>query len=133
MLLKTRPKILVIGILLLFLGFSCAIRVIRHDIKRDVNKWCQTAQVVHPHPNDGVAALLAYVQSESHTLKERNHMIWAIGQSRDARALPVLENYFTNRECNHSQNLCQHELEKAIRLCSKSSPDLSGQIKPHHH
>jgi hypothetical protein len=24
-------------------------------------------------------------------------------------------------------------LEKAIRLCSKSSPDLSGQIKPHHH
>jgi hypothetical protein len=121
------------GTLLSLLGLSCAIGLIRHDIKRDVNEWCETAQAEYSHPNDDVAALLAYVQSESHTLKDRNHVIWALGQSRDARALPVLENYFTNRECNHSQNLCQHELEKAIRLCSKSSPDLSGQIKPHHH
>ena len=129
---KKMPRTALAGTLLLLLGFSCAIGVIRYKIKTDFNKWCSIAHAAHPHSADDVASLLAYVQSESHTLKERNHVTWAIGQSRDARALPVLENYFTNQACNHSQNLCQHELKKSIRLCSKGAPTLSGLIKNHH-
>jgi hypothetical protein len=68
-------------------------------------------------PGDRVLALMAYVESPKHTLRERNRAIWALGQLGDARALPVLERHFTGRECDHGRELCQDELRKAIRLC----------------
>jgi hypothetical protein len=68
-------------------------------------------------PGDRVPALMAYIESPKHTLRERNRAVWALGQLGDARALPVLEKHFTGRECEHGRVLCQHELRKAIRLC----------------
>jgi hypothetical protein len=68
-------------------------------------------------PGDRVPALMAYLESPTHTLRERNRAVWALGQLGDARALPVLEKHFTGRECDHGRVLCQHELRKAIRLC----------------
>jgi HEAT repeat protein len=69
------------------------------------------------HPGDRIPALLAYVESPKHTLRERNRAVWALGQLADARALPVLEKYLTGGDCEHGRLLCQHELRKAIRLC----------------
>lgn len=68
-------------------------------------------------PGDRVPALMAYVESPAHSLRERNRAVWALGQLGDARALPVLEKHFTGRQCEHGRALCQHELRKAIRLC----------------
>jgi HEAT repeat protein len=68
-------------------------------------------------PGDRVSALMAYLESPTHTLRERNRAIWALGQLGDARALPVLEKHFTDRPCEHNRALCQDELRKAIRLC----------------
>jgi hypothetical protein len=68
-------------------------------------------------PGDRVPALMAYIESPSHTLRDRNRAIWALGQVGDARALPVLEKHFTGRLCDHRRALCQDELRKAIRLC----------------
>lgn len=68
-------------------------------------------------PGDRVPALMAYVESPAHPLSDRNRAVWALGQLGDARALPVLERHFTDRECEHDRALCQHELRKAIRLC----------------
>lgn len=68
-------------------------------------------------PGDRVPALMAYIESPKHSLRERNRAVWALGQLGDARALPVLEKHFTDRECEHARVLCQHELRKAIRLC----------------
>lgn len=68
-------------------------------------------------PGDRVPALMAYVESPAHTLRDRNRAIWALGQLGDARALPVLEKHFTDGPCDHSRALCQDELRKAIRLC----------------
>jgi hypothetical protein len=68
-------------------------------------------------PGDRVLALMAYVESPKHTLRDRNRAIWALGQLGDARALPVLETNFTGRDCDHARALCQYELRKAIRLC----------------
>ena len=68
-------------------------------------------------PGDRVSALIAYIDSPTHTLRERNRAIWALGQLGDARALPVLEKHFTDGPCDHSRALCQYELRKAIRLC----------------
>jgi hypothetical protein len=68
-------------------------------------------------PGDRVLRLIAYVESPTHTLRERNRAVWALGQLGDARALPVLEKHFTGRDCDHDRGLCQDELRKAIRLC----------------
>ena len=69
-------------------------------------------------PGDRVAALLAYADSSSHTLSERNRAVWALGQLGDSRALPILEKSLSGGECRHDRELCQYELTKAIRLCS---------------
>jgi PBS lyase HEAT-like repeat-containing protein len=66
---------------------------------------------------DRIVALVAYVDSASHTLAERNRAVWALGQLGDRRALPVLEKYVTGGKCRHDRELCQHELAKAVRLC----------------
>jgi hypothetical protein len=68
-------------------------------------------------PGDRVLALMAYVESPKHTLRERNRAVWALGQLGDARALPVQERQVTGRDCEHGRVLCQYELRKAIRLC----------------
>ena len=78
-------------------------------------------------PGDRVSALMAYIESPSHTLRERNRAVWAVGQLGDARALPVLEKHATGRECDHARALCQYELRKAIRLC-RGATNISASI-----
>ena len=66
---------------------------------------------------DRVEALVAYVESDRRTLAQRNHAVWALGQLRDPRGLPVLEKHRTGQSCDHARFLCQYEIEKAIALC----------------
>lgn len=67
---------------------------------------------------DGVEALVALVQSDAHSLAERNRAVWALGQLRDKRALEPLGRLYTGGECDHEKFLCQRELKKAIDKCS---------------
>jgi hypothetical protein len=69
------------------------------------------------HGGDRVTALMTYLESSSHSLPERNRAVWALGQLGDARALPVLQKYYTGKPCDHGRMLCQRELKKAIQLC----------------
>jgi hypothetical protein len=103
---------------------AAALGYVRQRIQWGLDRWCMTAQAAHPHPGDDVAALLAYVQSDTHSLQERNYAVWALGQARDPRALPVLEGYVTGAPCDHARGLCQHELGKAIALCRDPTPNL---------
>jgi len=64
-----------------------------------------------------VSALLEYVDSEEHSLLKRNRAVWALGQLGDPMALPVLNKHYTGSPCDHKRFLCQHELNKAIKLC----------------
>jgi len=81
-------------------------------------------------PGDRVEALMALVQSERHTLAERNRAVWALGQLRDARALRVLEKYYTGEPCDHARFLCQHELKKAIALVKGEGFDPMRWLTP---
>jgi len=81
-------------------------------------------------PGDRIEALMALVQSERHTLAQRNHAVWALGQLRDARALPVLQTYYTGRPCDHARYLCQSELKKAIRLLKSEGFDPMRWLTP---
>ena len=86
-----------------------------------------SAAAVAEYGGDRVDALIAVVESPAQSLTERNRAVWALGQLGEARALPVLERHFTGGPCDHTRLICQHELEKAIRLC-RGSKNVSAFI-----
>jgi hypothetical protein len=67
-------------------------------------------------PGDRAGALISMVGCESCSLRDRNHAVWALGQLAEARALDVLEKYYTGKPCDHEHFICQYELEKALAL-----------------
>ncbi|MCK5795173.1 MAG: HEAT repeat domain-containing protein [Anaerolineales bacterium] len=80
-----------------------------------VKEKCQAAQ--EQYGGSCTAALIQYLEDEeSHSLKERNQAVWALGQIGDPKALPPLKKYYTGEVCRHDKILCQWELEKAISL-----------------
>ena len=117
-------KRIVIGASVLFVLGVCLLGYVLWDIQSGLDEWCATAQKTHPHPGDDVAALVEYVQSDTHSLRKRNLAVWALGQARDSRAVPVLQTYLTDGECDHDRVLCQDELAKAIKLCQEGAPNI---------
>lgn len=99
-------------VLLLYSGFAGVVWWIQADAYRFADRAKQE------FAGDDVEALLSFVQSEQHTLAERNQAVHALGRFGDRRALAVLEKFYTGRDCQHSRFLCQHELRKAIDRCS---------------
>lgn len=77
-----------------------------------------SAEATREYPGDRIEALMAYVDSDNHSLRQRNRAVWALGQIGDKRALPVLEKWYTGGSCDHKNSLCQYELAKAINLCN---------------
>jgi hypothetical protein len=71
------------------------------------------------YPGDRVQALAEMVECDSCSLRDRNHAVWALGQLADRTALPVMEKYYTGRQCDHGKELCQYELRKALQLIRK--------------
>ncbi len=118
------PLLLLGAVMLFFVAF----------LSLDV--WIQLAArdngtaAMRQFPGDGIDALMALVQSEQHTLKDRNRAVWALGQLRDRRALPVLLTYYTGGPCDHNRYLCQRELKKAIALCRHDNFDPWRYITP---
>ena len=86
------------------------------------------AQKAHPHPGDDVASLIDFMRSDDHSLRQRNLAVWTLGRLRDPAALPALASVYTGGECHHDTQLCQHELQKAIRLCG-GTPRPSGPTR----
>ena len=76
-----------------------------------------SAQATKEYQGDRIEALITYVKSENHSLRQRNRSVWALAQIGDNRALPVLEKYYTGPPCDHNTSLCQGELQKAIKHC----------------
>jgi len=113
-------RILKIGVIVLVVCVclaGIALVAILWHIHQSVHEYCTNAQQAHPHPGEDVSALIEFMNSDTHPLRERNLAIWTLGRLRDPRALSVLEAVYTGAPCNHDKNLCQYELEKAITLC----------------
>lgn len=94
-----------------------ALGVVLGSIHQSVQEYCGVAQQAHPHPGDDVTALIDYLNSEEHSLRERNHAIWTLQHLADPAALPSLQAVYTGDLCDHDKHLCQYELEKAIKRC----------------
>jgi hypothetical protein len=104
---------IVLGILLIiYLGASILIGWGLKDIS-------QTA--MNKFSGDRVEALIALVDCNACMMEDRNHAVWALGQFRDKRALPILRKYYNGGPCSHTYMICQYELEKAIRWTEGNS------------
>ncbi len=84
-------------------------------IGRQVREMVSVAQA--SESGDPISALLSVLKSSAFSLSEKNSAVWALGQLGSPRALETLEAMHIGEECEHSQGLCQYELEKAIELC----------------
>jgi hypothetical protein len=84
-----------------------------------INKESRSARA--QFNGDRIEALMALVDCQNCRLENRNHAVWALGQLRDRRALPVLYKYRTGKPCNHLRQICQHEISKAIRWTEGNS------------
>lgn len=117
--------LLVVGVVMLavvaFVGLEAWIRIAARDTGTAAQREFR---------GDRVEALIAFVQSDRHSLTERNRAVWALGQLRDARALPVLQKYYTGEPCDHGRYLCQYELKKAIALVKRDHFDLWRWLIP---
>jgi len=86
-------------------------------IHQSARHYSEVAQQAHPHPGDDVAALIDFMESDAHVFRDRNLAIWTLGRLQDTKALPALVSVYTDEQCEHEKNLCQYELEKAIKRC----------------
>ena len=118
-----RSKILKIAAPVVLLAVLLGLFILRISITSSIADIAREALRASPAGEDRVTALMAYVADEERPLERRNRAVWALGQLRDERALPVLRGY-VKEDCRHGEELCQHELAKAIALCEDPGPDL---------
>ena len=111
-----KAKILYLGAIGISIGmlyFVVTCTLIGYEVK----EVCVDAQA--EYSGDCVEALIARLNDESSSFRSRNSAIWALGQLGDARALPVLEAYYTGdipeRE-SLDKTISQYALKKAINL-----------------
>ena len=109
-------KVLGYGALCLFAFLFIAFVMVCWSIRSSVKEI--SAEAVSQYPGDRIEALMTYVGSENHSLRQRNRAVWALGQIGDERALRVLEKWYTGLPCDHDKSLCQRELSKAIKACN---------------
>jgi hypothetical protein len=108
-------KVLVYGIVSCFVLILIVFVMTCWSIRSSVKSI--STEATQEYAGDRIEALMTYVNSENHSLRERNRAVWALGQIGDERALPVLERFNTGQPCNHDTSLCQRELGKAVKLC----------------
>ncbi|HUV65806.1 MAG TPA: hypothetical protein VMW24_18060, partial [Sedimentisphaerales bacterium] len=119
---KRALRIVAISLAVCVVLGSTALGAILWRIHRSVQGCCALAQQSHPKPGDDATALISYMNSGQHTLRERNLAVWTLGRLGNRKALSALEAVYTGELCEHDTFLCQYELEKAIKLCG-GTPD----------
>ncbi len=103
--------VLISGFILVFLLCSAFV-VGRVYIKHEAKNVAKEASAVFH--KDNTDSLLMMIESDNYSLKEKNMAVWALGILKDEKALTKLEILYTGEKCNHSEDLCQYELKKAI-------------------
>jgi len=112
-------KIILYGLPIGFTVLLILFVITLHWISSDVRAICKQAQ--QKYEGDCVEALIAYLEKEPLTFKEKNDVIWALGEIGDKRAIPALQRLYTGKPCpkpcDSSKYICQYGIKKAIRGC----------------
>jgi hypothetical protein len=97
------------------------------QIYSSVKTRCDNAR--HEFGGDSVEALMALIESDARSFKERNSAIWALGQLGDRRAVPFLQNLITDEDqpppYDSSRYIVQYSVKKALKSCRGKEPHLT--------
>jgi hypothetical protein len=91
-------------------------------IKSDIDRFCNNA--TSQYNGDRLDALISLINSETQSLKDKNDAIWTLAYIGDRRALPVLKNLLTGKECDHSRYVCQRQLKRTIGYIEGTSVNI---------
>jgi hypothetical protein len=121
------PRILLKGISIVLLVFVVGIILLSLWIELHIKKLC--AEATQKYSGDKIGALMESVETETHGYRANiysanNHILWALGQLGDKRALPFLKKLATGKPCDHETNLCQGEIQEAIEKLEKNGFNL---------
>jgi hypothetical protein len=87
------------------------------ELRADANEMYTEA--VTRYGGDRIVALTRLLDDESNSYKKRNNAVSMLANLSDARALPVLEKYWTgsnNASCGNGEfRLCQYDLKRAVK------------------
>ena len=124
-------RILLRGTLVVSLICVVGVLVLSLSIELSVKRTCEMA--VREYPGDKVDALMMFVKSDEYGYNARryrmnNRCIWALGQLGDERALPFLRNLATGQPCDHETNVCQDEIQGAIRKLESNGFNLPKSL-----
>lgn len=111
---KRTFKTIFVLIFLFLLSFSG----LKIWILSEANLFAKSA--VEVFNQDKTKSLIALIDSDRFSLKEKNEAIWALGILKDKDVLPKLESLYTGQVCNHKTELCQYEIEKAIAKINRN-------------
>jgi hypothetical protein len=75
----------------------------------------ESSKAMEKFGGNRVEALVTLVDCTTCPVTDRTQAVWALGQLRDKRSLPILYKYYTGNPCDHQHMICQNELSKAIR------------------
>ena len=110
----------------ILIGFLCCLTLLAimlHWISSDIRAHCEKAKL--EYKGDCVEALINYLEKENLSYKEKNNIIWALGEIGDKRAISALKKLITgetcNKPCNPKVKLCQYGVQKSIKLCEGSN------------
>jgi hypothetical protein len=110
-------RLLKYGILATLLLFIVFFIITFSSIYSGVKKTCLTAK--KEFSGGCQSALVQYIESESHSIREKNTAIWALGQLADPRSVEFLVKLDAEtpspEECNHDKYPCNYEIQKAIK------------------
>ena len=116
---KTKTILLIIATSLVLIILAGGLGIFLW-IDRTVKKNMAIAQA--RYPGTAEQALLALLQDERNSFRERTHLaIWTLGRLKSQLALPVLQQFYKDdpegMTCygRHDNMLCQYELYKAIK------------------
>jgi len=101
------------GLSLLFTLFMISRSWIGFEVKN------QCVQATREYGGGCVGALVKVLDDENNKYRQRNSVIWALGQLGDKQALPILQKYCTGQIPDREPldtTISQYELKKAIAL-----------------
>jgi hypothetical protein len=113
---KVLASALYLGVIGLSIGMLFFV-VICTFIGYEIKSLCADSKA--EYNGDCVNSLISMLDDENKSFRSRNSAIWALGQLGDARALPILEKYYTGfipKRESLDGGISQYELKKAINL-----------------
>lgn len=116
---KNWKKLLLWGSLAVFFALLVIAAGATYIIINEVETICFKTQKLFP--GDAVESLISALKTENFSIREKNQIIWALGEIGDKRAVSILRTLESREKCDKpcdpNTKICQYGIQKSIKHC----------------